>query len=380
MKTKILVIGALPPPTGGMETVTEQMANLKLRNYDIKIFNVAKNKIIKSNIIFNTLNFFYRCIKLFFTIILTNPKMIHVHITINKDFLQKSAFIKISKLLNKKVILHIHGGGFKDFYNESSSYKKKNIIKTLNSVNSIITLSDSWQDYFKKLCHNKNIFVLPNAVDLKTISYYSNKNLKNLKNINKSNQSQNNTSFRLLFIGRIEKQKGIYELLKALKEINEEKKHKKNNYNNKIVLDCMGSFTNNENEIRTLVERSGLSDSVNFLGVIQGEERFKYFAQSHAFILPSYWEGLPLSVIEAMAFGLPIISTKVGAIPEIVDNNNGILVRPKDVTELKNAIIKIRDDKKKIPEYKINNIKKIRDKYDISQFKKTLEEIYNSSN
>lgn len=346
---KILVIGALPPPTGGMTTVMEQMSSLKFKNYDIIIFNVAKNKIIKSNIVFNVINFIYRCIKLFLVLVIYNPYIVHIHMSSYKDFSQKRVFHKICKLLNKKTILHIHGGAFIDFYNTSNN--KKSIVNTLNSADLLIVLSDYWKDFFKKLCPDKKIVVLPNAVDMKISNKYS-------------KISKNDKTYNVLFVGRLEKQKGIFDLIKAFNMIKDD--------NIKLLL--MGPFMNNEKEIKDLIKKLNISDKIVFLGNINSDERFKYFASADVFVLPSYFEGLPVAILEAMSFGLPVISTNVGAIPEVVKKDNGILIKPGDVKALKNAILKIKNNTK--IDYKKNNIEKIKKNYTLDIFKKKLEEVY----
>jgi glycosyltransferase involved in cell wall biosynthesis len=355
MKNRVLVIGALPPPVGGMETVTEHMSNLKLKDYDMEIFNVAKNKIIKSNIIFNLINFAYRCIKLMAVSIIKNPDIMHFHITVNRDFLQKSILIKISKLLNKKIIIHIHGGAFKEFYRNSSKNKKENIKRTLNSADLLIVLSEGWKNYFKKLCPGQIIHVIPNCVDSNTISRY------NLKY-----KEKNRKIFNILFVGRIERQKGIYELLKAFSQIK----------NQNSYLYIMGSFVNNEKEINQLTIKLGISQRVIFLGMINGNERFKYFAQADLFVLPSYWEGLPLTILEAMAFGLPIVSTKVGAIPEVVKKENGILVNPRDTLSIKEALLHFEKNNRELITISRNNKLLIKNKYTIKIFAKNIQKAY----
>ncbi|HIJ01803.1 TPA: glycosyltransferase family 4 protein [Candidatus Woesearchaeota archaeon] len=354
MKKKVLVIGALPPPIGGMETVMEQMENINLKEYEIRVFNAAKSKTIKSNILFNVINFLYRCSKLIIKVLTEKPEIVHVHLTAYKDFLQKDIFIKIVKLLNKKLIIHIHGGAFKDFYEKSSKNKRIKIIKTLDSADSLIVLSEIWYNYFKTLCPQQKIYILPNTIDFKLISQYRRKYSKKNKRI-----------INLLFVGRIEKQKGIFELLNAFSQIEDEK----------MTLNIMGPFMNNEKEIMGLIEKLGIYRKVKFLGVIHGNKRLKYFAESDIFILPSHWEGLPITILEAMASGLPIISTEVGAIPEIVKKENGVLIKVGSVSELKKAIIKVRQNTKRISYYK-NNISKIDKYYNEKIFTSKLEEIY----
>jgi len=115
------------------------------------------------------------------------------------------------------------------------------------------------------------------------------------------------------------------------------------------------------------------------LGMILGDSRFKHFADSDIFVLPSYSEGLPLSILEAMAFGLPIIATDVGAISEVVKSKNGILIRPKDAEGLKKAIQKILDSPKR-DEYMKNNIQVIKENYTKQIMKRDLTRIYESFN
>jgi glycosyltransferase involved in cell wall biosynthesis len=353
MKKKVLVIGALPPPTGGMETVMEQMMNFKFKDYELIPFNVAKTQLIKSNIIFNTVNFIYRCFKLFFIILIKKPEIIHIHVTVELDFLQKTIYQKIAKFLNKKTILHIHGGAFKEFYNNASKNKKKMINSALLSSNALITLSKGWREYYHKIVPGQKIYVLPNAIDLKIISKY--------KKLRKKSKE-----VRILYVGRVTKQKGIYELLEAMKLLK----------NHKIHLFVMGQYNDNEQAIKNICQNYKIQENISFLGNILGEERFKYYANADLFVLPSHWEGLPLSILEAMAFGLPIISTKVGAIPELITRNNGVLIKPGDIKSLEDAILKLSKIDHKVEKIRKNNMQKINKYYTVKHFEQNILHIY----
>lgn len=349
MKKKIVVIGPMPPPTGGMQTVMEQMMNSDMKGFELIPFNVSKNTIIKSNIIFNSINFIYRCIKLLLYIATYSPDIIHIHVAADKDFIQKDIFHKLCKIMHRKTILHMHGSGFKTWFAGLNKKQKVKVKQSLSKADSLIVLSDSWKKYYYSISNNKKIFVINNAIE--DIDF------KKYKRIYPKNE------FIVLFLSNICKRKGAYDLLKAIKSIDEKA----------IKFVFVGPYEDKEKLFKE-VNKLKINDKCRFVGEIIGKERFKYFASADMFVLPSYAEGLPVAILEAMSFGLPIISTNVGAIPEVIEGENGILIRPGDIAELKKAILMItKEDKIK---YKINNKKKINDKYTQKIFKSKLREAY----
>jgi len=149
------------------------------------------------------------------------------------------------------------------------------------------------------------------------------------------------TQINILYVGRLSNEKGINDLLQAMYEIIK-------NYNkSKIYLHIVGSGPE-EYFLKQKVKELGLDKIVNFHGFIpRGDKLWKIVDSSDIFVLPSYTEGLPRAVFEAMARGVPVVCTKVGGIPEIIkDGINGLLVKPADITGLKNAIIKLIENSK----------------------------------
>jgi glycosyltransferase involved in cell wall biosynthesis len=347
---KVLMMGPLHPPTGGMETVMEQTKSMKMKEYKLVMFNTNKNKIIKSFVLFNIINFIYRCMKLFFLLIMSNIDIVHIHTASKKSFWQNAIYLKISKMLKKTTILHIHGAEFKEFFR--SSNKTDYITKILDSADALIVLSDSWKDFYSKISDNKNIFVMNNAIE--------NIDFKKYKRI------YPNENFIVLFLSSICKRKGAYDLLKSIKQIK----------NPEIRFVFVGPYEDPK-KFFSETKKLGINDRCEFIGEVIGKERFKYFASADVFVLPSYAEGLPVAILEALSFGLPIISTTVGAIPEVIDKENGILIKPGDIKSLKNAILEIQKNKKVI-NYKKNNVKKMSNNYTQKIFTKNLERTYES--
>ena len=140
-----------------------------------------------------------------------------------------------------------------------------------------------------------------------------------------------------IFLGNINEPKGIFDLLAAIASHKEELR-------GKFFLHIGGK--GEENRLMNIIAENGLGDIVCYDGWVAGERKASLMSMANIYILPSYAEGLPISILEAMTYGMAIISTPVGGIPEIVrQNENGILIAPGDTEALSNAILKLAEDK-----------------------------------
>ena len=134
-------------------------------------------------------------------------------------------------------------------------------------------------------------------------------------------------SLKLLYVGRLSPEKGLIDVIKALKKTDD------------VTLDVIGRG-DYLTTLKNAINENGLNERVKFLGYIRwGEELFRRFENYHYLILPSYSEGLPLVIIEAMSMGLPVIASNVGGIPEVITNRkNGLLFPPGDITSIVDTI------------------------------------------
>ena len=234
-------------------------------------------------------------------------KIVHIHTASYNSFKRSALFLKLAKFFGKKVILHIHGGGFKEYYATNPIW----IAKILNSSDAIITLSESWEEYYKSITNGPKIFILENII--------ANPNILDRKESTKCN---------LLFLGKIDQLKGIYDLLEVLYQ-------NKQNFSNKIELHIGGGGV--VDKLKELISKYELEDFVYYEGFVSGNKKETLLNECDAYILPSYTEGLPVSILEAMSYGKPILSTPVGGIPEVV-KGNGILFQPGDLSAIRKAI------------------------------------------
>lgn len=307
---QVLSIGCeFSPPKGGVAQV--------LYNYSQFIFDPF-NIIVDSKSGSTTLKllvFIKACVILVFRLLSNKYKIVHIHTSSYNSFKRSSYFLAISKFFHKKVVLHIHGGGFVDFYKTNPKW----ITKVLDKADCIITLSMKWKQYFETITSIPTVAIVENLIPP-------------VDEIQKD--SCNDNKVHLLFLGLITEEKGIFDLLKLVSE------KKSFFYENNAVFHIAGN--GEVDRLLELIDSYNLGEIVKFEGWVAGEHKINLLKKMDAFILPSYAEGLPLSILEAMSFSLPIIATNVGGIPEIVENNiNGYLISPKNNSQLFEAISKI---------------------------------------
>lgn len=241
-------------------------------------------------------------------------QIVHVHGASYASFWRKRIFINLAKRFGKKVVFHCHGSEFQRFTSQHTNA----VVKTLNKCDCIIALSDSWKEWFEQTIHHKNVVVIKNVIAPPHIHKVA------------------HDRFTLLFLGRLGYRKGIYDLLDVLIA-------HKNEFQGKLELFFGGD--GDVEQVKEIIYKNGLEEIAQYQGWVDGDKKESLLNMADAYILPSYNEGLPISVLEAMSYGLPIISTKVGGIPEIIaDGVNGYLITPGGKDAIYASIKKLLDN------------------------------------
>ena len=299
----ILTIGPnYTPPRGGIAQV--------LYTYDKEIFE--KFLFIKTTESGNSAKKFICCciaiVKFLGYCLCKDIKIVHIHTASKISFWRKSIFIFISWLFRKKIVLHIHGGQFEAFVNHHPF-----ILHILKRCSRIIVLSPSKLAYYQEHFGFNNITVIKNVIPCPIIK-----------------EKEMSDTVNFLFLGFLCKDKGIYDLLEIIS-------CNKDRYTGKMKLFIGGN--GNVEKVKSIIKENKLNQIVFYIGWVDSEKKIDILNNSHVYILPSYVEALPISILEAMSYHLPIISTQVGAIPDIVFNNeNGFLINPGEKDALNNAI------------------------------------------
>lgn len=242
-------------------------------------------------------------------------RIVHLHTAADGSFTRNAQITRLCKAFGRKVIMHIHASRFKDFYNEATPEGKSKILKTLQSTDLLIVLSESWKEWFESIGTDADrMTVLHNITPSPTV-------------MPEAKAGDERTHF--LFMGEIGPRKGIFDILEAVAAHKEEAE-------GRMVLHIGGN--RNEKQLLDVIRKEGLEDIAIFEGWVSGEKKLELLNRADIYILPSFNEGLPISILEAMSYGCPIISTPVGGIPEVVDKANGTLVTPGNTEEIWQAM------------------------------------------
>lgn len=250
---------------------------------------------------------------LLFELTFHKPILVHIHMASRGSFIRKSILCWLCFLFRTPYIIHLHGGGFMDFYEGLSRLGKVYLRLVFRSAAFVIALSKVWKEWIENVLHIKRIAVVPNGV----------------QDISFQPEELNRTQPTVLFLGLLGPNKGTDILIEAMREVT---KHIPS-----AVLELGGN-----GDLDRYKEQACDLQNVKFLGWINENERRAALARASIYCLPSWKEGLPFSILEAMSAGLPVISTPVGSISEaVVDGVNGYLVEPGDTDGLSKAILNL---------------------------------------
>lgn len=240
-------------------------------------------------------------------------KIVHIQGAAFASFDRNMFFVYVGKKFGKKVIMHMHCAEFAPYFDPSGH--KRCILGTINSCDRLFVLSSQWKEYFEGIGVDKSIItVLNNTISPPTIIKVD----------------ADPSKVKLLYLGIIGQRKGIYDLLRV---IGDDATHYRKHIQLRIGGNC------EEEKIKKIIKGFGIQDFVTFEGFVKGDKKTADLNWADIFVLPSYNEGLPVAILEAMSYGMPIISTNVGGIPEVVkDNVNGKLIVPGDLEAIKKSI------------------------------------------
>ena len=268
--------------------------------------------------------------------------IIHAHSIIPTGFVG----VIVAKIIRKPIFITAHGMDLTNF--ENDPFFKKLIAFSLRNSNKVIAVSEFLAKKMMNLEDSKdNIIILRNAVDINRFRPSNDCNLRN-------NYRINIKDILILFVGYLDRFKGIFELIDAFNVICK--------FNKNLKLMIVGSGPK-EIELKKKVFEMGLEKSVIFTGQIFHEDIHKYFQSADIFVLPSYTDagGPPIVFIEAMACGLPVVGTSVGGIPEGIESGvNGFIIPPRNVEELTKKLLILITNTNLRKEFGNNSLKKIR--------------------
>lgn len=318
---KILILGKLPPPYMGPSIATKIILESELKNrFTLIHLDTRINKKISS---FGKWNFskMFRNIGIYLEMLRLNlyhrPDLVLIPISqTTMGFIKDAGFILIAKLFARKVIIQLRGSNFKKWISESSFVTKSFVKFILGTTQGCIVLGNNLKYLFKDYYPDDKIFVVPNGGDYNFPT----------KTIAKE-------EFRILYLANLFESKGVEDVFTAISIL-------KKTTDRKFSADFIGEWVNDKTKYYCLdlLEKESLPIRIHTSSV--SDKKLNFLSEANVFVFPPREpEGHPWSIIEAMAAGLPVISTDQGAIIEsVIDNVNGFIVNIKDPKQIAEKI------------------------------------------
>jgi len=366
----VVLAGPFPPPEGGVSAMNKLIFDaLQSADYDIFLLNSSQAK-MKHQVKSPT-----RLINLFFQIrevlallgycLIRRARCIHVSLSSYHSFYKSFIFILIACALKRTIILHLHGGAFRSFYHQSPPPLKCMIRFAFRRARCVIALSESWRRFISTELNVQTgrIAILPNC-------YGTEFNALKARLCN-SPQRPTDDSIHLLFIGALNSNKGVLDLPDICELIRCEVP------GIKLTIAGAEKEPGIRARLQAKIQQKSLTDVIEMPGEIAGRTKLDAFENSDLFILPSYVENFPVSILEAMRAGLPVLATPVGAIPEIIaPGENGVLIAPGDVPAFAAAAVRLCRDTAARKAMAARNVSAALEKFNPQNYADKIKAIY----
>lgn len=342
MNKSILFVSPVPPPYGGIGNwllvVTDYLKNNNL-GIEFEVINTSPNKrsmdgrTLWDRIVVSGFSML-KSIKNFKKEISKKKyDCIHVNTSGSLAIIRDYIILKIAKKRKLKTVYHLHFGRIPSIF-KSNSLEKHMLKKALKYSDEIITLDNNSFNELKK--NHYSSIIIDNPINEQSV-------------IKNENYVKENC---IAYLGWVIETKGINELLKAWESI------QLNYYNWKLKI--IGPYE--KKYLEELKLKYNFS-SVEVMGELEHSKAMSELSKASIFTLPSYTEGFPNVIIEAMILGIPIVASSVGSIPYMLSNDCGLIVEPKNYTELKDALLKLIENKELRTTLSNNAKRKSRDYY-----------------
>lgn len=344
-KLRVLMIGPDRLMKGGVSTVVNNY-------YDVGIENYVDLPYISTVLDGNKFQKLWMAVKSYivFSKVYRHYDILHVHMAANASFIRKAFFVKKAYKAGMKIIIQEHGGDFNSFYDKLDDGERVLVAEVFSMASKLIVLSEEWKEFFSNgICAPEKIVVLHNGVIVpeKQITLYH--------------------SHKVIYLGRLCKEKGIYDLLQAIPAVIE------------VIPDAQFVLCGDGEleQVKSEAARLGVTKAIKLLGWVRGEKKEKILSTCETLVLPSYYEGMPMVVLEAMSYGYSVIASNVGGTPHIIkDGVNGILINPGDVVALSTHLIRVLSDDKLREQYGKAARKTIEEGFDLNNSVKFLYDTY----
>jgi glycosyltransferase involved in cell wall biosynthesis len=291
------------------------------------------------------------------TVIMRRAAIVHFNTALNvRAFWRDLTYLIAAKICGAKVLYQVHGGALPQQFCRNNRILCALLRGVLRCPDAIVVLSSAELDAYRRFVPGQQVLLLPNAIDYAPYTKYSRE------------PRDPTVPLRLLYIGRLAREKGLHEVLWGLKCARKQ--------GVKVQFVIAGSGPEEEC-LKRLAGELGLTNDVSFVGPVFGQDKVNLFDTVDVFVLASYAEGLPYALLESMAAGVPVIVTRVGAIPDVVaDCIHGLFVPPRDPAAISHAVATLASNRQLLARMSAACRKRVADRYPIDRLAKKFGGLY----
>lgn len=353
-KVKLLLVAPVPPPYGGIANWVVLMKKYLSDKEEVELVDIVNiapkqrgldGRTLYDRIIGQGLKMLRLRAQTKKVIQEKEPTVVHITTSGQLAIIRDIFFLKLLKQKKIRSVYHIRFGRIPEIA-DRNTFEWKLLKRALKLATVVMTIDQKTQRILEKQLPTNKAILIANPFITDDVEKYVDMI----------------TSKAIMFLGWCVKTKGIEELLSAWTDI-------ESNYPD-WKLKIVGPYNQDYKEE---LEKKYPSNSIIFEGEKGHEKALEILSKSEIFILPSYTEGFPNAVLEAMALRKPIIATDVGAISDMLSEECGIVIKPRDAKEVKKALIKLLDDEQLRKKFGDNAYYRVRKHYDIDAiYKKYL--------
>ena len=324
----ILHVGIFPPPTdGGIAAYLEGMlASSLAQRFELETFDMRASAFHRKHRLARLGLGLHRLRRFRHTLRGSRARIVHVHTSAHLGFWERAAYGEVAARQGRAYVLHVHGGDFDRFLMQMPDWQRRFAARAFGRASGVVVLSEAWKPLFASWVAPERLRVIPNAIHSAAFVRAAGPRAPG--------------PVRILFVGMLSARKGLDELGAALARLLADGVRN-------FVLDLLGGeeVLGDGKRYRQRFHEMGLDPWIRFHGLKTGTDKLDFYHRADLFVLPSRSESFGIVNLEAMASGLPVISTRTGAVPEyIISGEHGLLIEPGDSAALAHALHRLIED------------------------------------
>jgi len=357
--------GHLPPPMGGMATFYQSLLSSSLPSrLDLHFVQTSSQaralSMSGSTTLSNLASAARDCIRFARAVFLHRPGVSHIATAPGLSLLKHGVCVAIARILRTRVLLHPHCS-LSVLYTERAGWWQWVFRRIFKLAHGVVALSSEWMQ-IRSIVPSCQVYRLPNAIDLAPYRRLAQGRIARRKG---------KSSLKVLYLGYLGRAKGSFDLIEAAKQALSK--------GIDLSLDLVGDELTPgvRRELLDCIDDDKLGQTVRLHSPASGPVKLAFFRDADVFVYPSYHEGMPIAVLEAMASGLPVVATRVGGLPDLViDGINGLLLESGRPDQLANALVSLSADGERRRSMQQMSHQLAIEKYDLEQCVTQLVRIY----